>query len=86
MTDDPKLCRDYGDRPGCLGAADERYTMDFTDVEPGAYLYWCAHCGPDAHALSAALCNALKTRGPEFAEEFDAAVTDAIEEQKRGAS
>jgi hypothetical protein len=83
---DEKTCRDYGDRPGCFGAANERYTMDFTDVEPGAYLYWCAFCGPEAHALNAALDRALKTRGPKFAEEFDAAVTEAIEEQRRGAS
>lgn len=77
MADAPK-CRDFGDRPGCLGTADERYTMDFGDVEPGAKIHWCSHCGPEAHAMNDALMEALETRGPAFAAEFEKAVDEAM--------
>jgi hypothetical protein len=67
-------CHDYGDRPGCLGTPDERYTMRFDDLgEPP--IFWCAVCGPDAQAMTAALIKALETRGPEFVAE----ASDAIE-------
>lgn len=62
----------------CGKLADERYTMDFTDVEPGAFLHWCAECGPRAHAMKDALLEALDTRGPAFARELEAAI-DAAE-------
>lgn len=48
-------CRDYGQRPECLGDIDERYTMDFSDVGEGCVIYWCSFCGPPAHALDKAL-------------------------------
>jgi hypothetical protein len=86
MSDnDARICRDYGDRPGCKRDADERYTMRFDDIGEQP-IYWCAHCGPDAHAISAALDHALKTRGPQFAAEVDAAIDEAREEIRRGAS
>ena len=69
-------CRDHGDREGCLGEADERYTMDFTDVEPGAYIYWCAFCGPDANAINDSLQEAFATR-PGFAAELQSAIDEA---------
>lgn len=63
----------------CGKLADERYTMDFTDVKPGAFLYWCAECGPPAHAMNDALVEALETRGPEFARELEARIKEAEE-------
>jgi len=66
------LCNDYGDAPGCLRDADERYTMDFTDVGHG-YIYWCSKCGPIAHTLQANIEEAFVTR-PGFEEEFRAAI------------
>jgi len=73
---DPSKCNDRGDRPGCLGEPDERYTMRFDDIgeEP---VRWCAHCGPDAHAVNAALQEALRTRGPRLARELEAAISEA---------
>jgi len=70
-------CKDYEDRPGCLGTPDERYTMDFSDIGEGC-IYWCAFCGPEAAAMNDALENAFKTRGPEFKEELSEAIDDAI--------
>ena len=74
------MCRNYADEaPGCLGLADNRYTMDFDDVEPGAKIYWCSHCGPVAHAMDRAIQEACATR-PGFAEEL----REAIDKAKRG--
>ena len=36
-------CKDFD---VCGNMADPRFTMDFTDVEPGAFIHWCAKCGP----------------------------------------
>ncbi len=69
------FCNDYGDRPGCLGTVDDRYTMVFNE----GTIYWCAFCGPDAQMMNEALTNALETRGPEFQKEL----SDAIEEASR---
>lgn len=63
-------CRD------CGAVADPRYTMDFTDVEPDAFIYWCAACGPDAVAINNALQNALAD-GSIAAAELEAAIDDA---------
>jgi hypothetical protein len=43
--------------------------MDFTDVEPGGYIYWCAGCGPSAHEMNGIIERAFDTR-PGFAEDF----------------
>jgi hypothetical protein len=69
---EPK-CREYGERPGCLGTVDERYTMRFDDIgeEP---LYWCASCGPKVQEMALALDEALKK--PGFAEKLKQAVHD----------
>lgn len=72
-----KVCKDFGDRPDCLEIADERYTMDFTDVEPDGFIYWCARCGPEAHRLHDALQTALQTRGSEFRQALDDLITQA---------
>jgi 20S proteasome alpha/beta subunit len=77
-------CNDYGDRPGCLGEADDRYTMRFDDIGMPP-LYWCAACGPQAHAINAALEKALTTRGPEFTTKLGEAI-DAAEAAIRRAS
>lgn len=69
------VCRDHGDAPDCVGEADPRYTMDFTDVEPGAYIYWCSVCGPRANAIDAALQSAMKNR-PGFTEQLEKAIEE----------
>lgn len=71
-------CRDEGARPGCLGKADPRYTMPFDDIGRPS-VYWCAFCGPEAHAMNAALSEALKD--DDFREEFQAAVKSAEKER-----
>lgn len=74
------LCNDYGDNPACQRDADERYTMDFTDVEADGFIYWCATCGPLAHAMESAINEAFATR-PGFADEFAAAIKIAEDQQ-----
>lgn len=70
-----QYCNDYGDRAGCLGTPDEQYTMHFDDIGEKPIL-WCAFCGPAAHALDAALAEALDNRGLEFTKQF-ASLVDA---------
>ena len=68
-------CRDFGDRPGCLGEIDERYTMRFDDIgEPP--IYWCSHCGSEAQAIDGLLMKAFETR-PGFQQKFAQAIQDA---------
>ncbi len=74
-----RLCNDYGDDPGCLGQADDAYTMDFTDIDEG-YIYWCTKCGQRAHAQEVAINEAFDTR-PGFAKEFEAAIEKAEQSQ-----
>lgn len=79
MSATSKICKDHGDREGCLGEADERFTMDFSDIgEPP--IHWCAHCGPEAHMMSEALGLAFKTR-PGFAAELEAAINKVKDER-----
>ncbi len=74
-------CRDERDgRPGCLGEADDRYTMRFDDIGE-APIHWCAACGPEAHAVNAALDHAFKTR-PGFAKELERAIDEAERKQR----
>ena len=61
----------------CGNAADPRYTMDFTNVEPGSFIYWCSQCGPAACAMNDALQEAFETRGPEFAQQLETAIDEA---------
>lgn len=76
----PGRCRDEGDRPGCLGVADDRYEMRFDDIgEPP--LQWCAACGPEAAAMNDALQAAFATR-PGFAGELQTAI-EAAEQAAR---
>ncbi len=76
----PHFCNDYGDAPGCAGEADDRYTMDYTDVEDGGFIYWCSKCGPLAHAMESGINEAFATR-PGFGEEFAKAIADAEMQQ-----
>ena len=78
-------CNDYGDEPACLGEADERFTMDYSDVPNGGLIHWCAFCGPRAHAMRQAIEGAFETR-PEFAGELREAIDAAEAEQRRNAS
>lgn len=57
----------------CELEADSAFTMDFTDVEPGAYLYWCTTHGQEAHKLNEALQDAFKER-PGFATQLEAEI------------
>lgn len=75
-------CKDYGDNPACLRWADDRYTMDYTDVEGGAFIYWCANCGPVAHMMEQAINEAVVTR-PGFVAEFAAALEAVPPEDRR---
>lgn len=70
------FCNDFGDPgvPDCLKDVDPRYTMDFTGVEPGAFIYWCSRCGPRAHQMGALLNAHVAANGVE---EFAALVEDA---------
>lgn len=75
------LCRNFDDLDtptmgagGCRKQSDPRFLMDFTDVEPGTYIHWCEDCGPKAHAMNELLQEAFATRGPEFAQELEAAI------------
>lgn len=74
------LCKNATEAvPDCVGTADARYTMDFSDVKPGAKIYWCEVCGPVAHELDRRLNEALKTR-PGFAKRLREAIDAAKEE------
>jgi hypothetical protein len=85
VTTIKEMCRDHGERPGCLGEADDRYTMRFDDIgEPP--LYWCARCGPEVAVINAALTEALETRGPEFQKELAGLIDQAMQEVKESAS
>lgn len=59
-----------------MGIADPQYTMDFTDVEEGAYIYWCAACGPLEHMFKTAIETKLQT-DPEFKEKLERAIDGA---------
>jgi hypothetical protein len=72
-----EFCNDYGQgKPGCLGVADPAYTMDYSDVESGAFIHWCSVCGAEAQKLEAAIQIAFQTR-PDFEADFRAAIEQA---------
>ena len=71
------MCRDYGERPGCLGEADERFTMNFDDIGEQP-LHWCSNCGANAHAMNEALREAARKQGVVFVKRFSELV-DAAE-------
>jgi hypothetical protein len=75
-------CKDFGDRPGCLGDNDERYTMRFDDLgeEP---LYWCASCGPPNHAMDKALTEFMMA-SPENVEKVKKALDQVKCTHRRG--
>lgn len=87
LIDGREFCQDYGDAgaPWCKGEVDERFTMDFTDVEPGALIKWCSACGPIAHRMQAAIEKAFDER-EGFAEEFRTAIENAEAKQRENAS
>lgn len=68
----PGICNDWPDRPGCLRMADDRFTMRFDDIGE-APIEWCAHCGPEAHAIDKLITKAMKER-PGFKEKFAEAI------------
>ena len=76
-----EYCNDYGDSPECQGVADPRYTMDYTDVAPGCFIHWCAHCGPIAHTMQSAIDSAFEER-PGFAQELSVATDKAQQEHR----
>lgn len=66
---------------GCKNQSDPRYTMDFTNVEPGAFIYWCAECGPAANAMNDALQAAFDERGDDFTKQLEEAIEQAERKQ-----
>ncbi len=74
-------CQDYldPDVPGCLGEADERYTMSFEDIGEGC-IYWCSFCGPRAFVMEKVLDEGFKQ--PGFAEALRVAVDQAEAEAR----
>lgn len=54
----------------CGNESDPRYIMDFSDVEPGAYIYWCSKCGPDMHSINDALQEKLNSE-PGFTKKLE---------------
>lgn len=76
-TPETHICRDWKDaRPGCLKVADPRYTMYFDDIgEPP--IYWCAHCGADAHEMDKVISKAFSEGGDRFKEAFEKAIKEA---------
>lgn len=79
-----KICRDYGDVPGCLGDPDERFTMRFDTIGQPP-IYWCAHCGPEAKKIDEALKRLLESGAPEDVKAFESAVDEATEKMRREA-
>ena len=69
------VCRDYGERPGCLRKADERYTMRFDDIGKPP-IYWCAACGPGEHEVKRMLEKAFDEQGFEFLLKFERAIKE----------
>lgn len=71
MSDESRPpCRDF---EHCGNPSDPRYTLDFTDVEPGAFIHFCATCGP----LWAEVAEAIEDRArnePGFAEKLEAEI------------
>lgn len=83
MTD-KNICRDFGERPGCLREPDPAFEMSFLDIgEPP--ILWCSHCGPKAHALNDALQKALRV-DPALARRFETEIEKAEARIKAGAS
>ncbi len=84
MSDIEEVCRNFGQRTGCLEKPDPEFTMRFDDIGKPPVL-WCTFCGPEAHAIDGALVKALATRGPKFAEKMrevvDKAIVDAAKER-----
>ena len=69
-----KMCRNYGERPDCLGEIDERFTMNFDDIGE-LPLYWCSRCGADSHTMNEALLKAARKHGALFVKRL----IDAVE-------
>lgn len=67
-------CKDFDE---CGNMADPRYTMDYTDVEPGAFIYWCAKCGPFWTEIEEVLLDKVKNE-EGFAEKLESAM-DAVQ-------
>lgn len=68
------MCRDH---EYCGNIADPQYTMDFTEVEPGAYIHWCSSCGPLWAEVNEALTEKLD-EDPVFKEKFEKALIEHI--------
>ena len=75
MTD---YCNDAG-KPGCLTVADPKWTMRFDDIGE-LPIHWCSACGPEAHAMNAALMEAMETR-PGFQDDLAEAIENAERER-----
>jgi hypothetical protein len=70
VSAEAKRCKDF---EVCGKMADPRYTMDFTDVEPGAFIHWCETCGPFWTEIGEALTEKLREE-PAFAGQLEASM------------
>lgn len=68
-------CKDF---EVCGNEADDRYTMDFTDVKSGTFIHWCAKCGPAMHAIGQTIEERCEA-DPTFARKLSNAI-DAVKE------
>ncbi|OPZ38338.1 MAG: hypothetical protein BWY99_01656 [Synergistetes bacterium ADurb.BinA166] len=71
----------HGQPATCLREADRSYDMDFTDVKPGAFIHWCASCGPKETAIRTAFENFIHA-SPENFEKASAVVNEARQKDR----
>lgn len=64
-------CKDF---EVCGNEHDDEFTMDFTDVKPGAFIYWCSECGLTARLLEEELMEKLKD--PTFKDKLETALAE----------
>ncbi len=63
-------CHDWNDNPECLGDIDESFTMNFDDIGH-APIYWCSHCGREAHQIAKAIEGMTDKKKKELSAELD---------------
>lgn len=68
-----KICKDFGENPSCQQWADDRFTMDWTALGAPP-MFWCAHCGARAHAISEAIEDGCR-QSDTFAQRLSAAIS-----------
>lgn len=85
MSDIEEVCRNFGQRTGCLEKPDPKFVMRFDDIGKPP-VHWCSFCGPESHAIDRLLVKALATRGPKFAQKMREVVDKSIADAAKGRS